>query len=99
MNLGTSNKNIEKAENDLNYIFPEDLRKFYLLSNGIECPPDWNIFSIYDSSNPRKTSGNNIVYENTKARWDYMSNDLISIGNNSNGNQFRLSGNPKIDLF
>jgi len=46
-------------------------------------------YSVFDNSNPRKTS-NHIVYENTKARWDYMDENLISIASGDTGNQLVL---------
>jgi len=44
---------------------------------------------VFDISNPRKTS-NHIVYENTKARWEHMHEDLISIAAGDTGNQLVL---------
>jgi len=44
---------------------------------------------VFDIANPRKTS-NHIVYENTKARWEYMHEDLISIAAGDTGNQLVL---------
>ena len=89
LNLGTANQNIEEAERQLAVKFPEDLRAIYSISNGLELPPDWTLYSVFDPTNPRKSS-NHIVYENTKGRWSYMAADFTCIADNSTGNQLVL---------
>jgi hypothetical protein len=89
INLGASDAVIREAEQKLGVIFPETLCNFYRLSNGMEVPPDWQVYSVFDPSNPRK-SANHIVYENTTGRWSYMPQDLICLAGNGTGNQLVL---------
>jgi wobble nucleotide-excising tRNase len=89
MKLGTESNNIDAAESQLKVAFPDTLKDIWLVSNGLELPDDWRLYPVFDSSNPRKTA-NHIVYENTKARWDYMSNDLVSIAEDGSGNHLVL---------
>ena len=89
MKLGTESNNIDAAERQLNVAFPRTLKDIWLVSNGLELPDNWRLYPVFDSSNPRKTA-NHIVYENTKARWDYMSDDLVSIAQDDYGNHLAL---------
>ena len=89
MKLGTESKNIVLAERQLEITFPDTLKDIWLVSNGLELPDDWRLYPVFDSANPRKTA-NHIVYENTKARWDYMSPELISIAEDGSGNHLVL---------
>jgi hypothetical protein len=89
LQLGTSDDCIAAAETKLGVVFPNTLREFYRLSNGIEIPPDWRVYSVFNPSNPRK-SAINIVHENTTERWSYMSSELICLAGNGTGNQLVL---------
>ncbi|CAI8954808.1 putative glucan synthasis protein [Brevibacillus sp. IT-7CA2] len=102
--LGVSEEMIKAAAEELGVEFPEQLKEIWKVSNGLELPGGWLFHPVFDISNPRKTS-NHIVYENTKARWEYMHDDLISIAAGDTGNQLVLqitsSGllNPDVYLW
>ncbi|MHB1455953.1 MAG: SMI1/KNR4 family protein [Armatimonadota bacterium] len=94
INLGASIDAIKTAEQELGIEFPGTLKEIWLTKNGgLEIPPDWEIYPVFDPLNPRKTA-NSIVYENTpgKGRWgfDVMPADLIAIGANGTGNHLVL---------
>ena len=89
LNLGTSSPSIEEAEKQLSVTFPEGMRAALAISNGLEIPPDWSFYPVFDHANPRKTASH-IVYENTKGRWSYMAADFICIAGNGTGNQLVL---------
>src|SRR5947209_5103494 len=88
-NLGTNDICITEAATKLGVSFPDALQEFYTLSNGIEIPPDWQVYPVFDASNPRK-SANHIVYENTAGRWSYMPQEFICLAGNGTGNQLVL---------
>lgn len=94
LRLGTTDATIDEAESKLGVRFPETLREFYRLSNGIEIPPDWQVYAEFDADNPRK-SAIHIVYENTVGRWSDMADGMICVAGNGTGNQLVLkkSGN------
>ncbi|KGK85832.1 hypothetical protein DP73_18045 [Desulfosporosinus sp. HMP52] len=85
-NLGISIEQIGVAADAMGIKFQEQLTSIWQISNGIELPGGWLFYPVFDKSNPRKTS-NHIVYENTKGRWPYMSDEFISIAGNDTGNQ------------
>jgi hypothetical protein len=89
LELGTSSQNIEEAEKQLAVRFPEGMRAVLSISNGLEVPPDWIFYPVFDNANPRKTASH-IVHENTKGRWSYMATDLVSIAGDGTGNQLVL---------
>jgi cell wall assembly regulator SMI1 len=89
LNLGTSSQSIEEAEKQLSVKFPGGMRAALAISNGLEIPPDWIFYPVFDHANPRKTASH-IVYENTKGRWSYMAADFICIAGNGTGNQLVL---------
>ncbi|MCX6894200.1 MAG: SMI1/KNR4 family protein, partial [Verrucomicrobia bacterium] len=89
LKLGTSLQTIEEAEKQLSIKFPEPMREVMVVSNGLEIPPDWIFYPVFDQTNPRKTASH-IVYENTKGRWSYMAADFICIAGNGTGNQLVL---------
>jgi hypothetical protein len=88
-NLGTTNENIAKAEAKLKTKFPDGLKQIWQISNGLELVGGWRFFPVFDPKEPRKTC-NDIVYENTKARWSYMDENLIAIAGGDTGNQLVL---------
>ena len=87
--IGTSIESVKNAEVKLGVTFPEELVQIWIISNGLELPEGWQLFPVFDLTNPRKTS-NDIVYENTKGRWPTMDNNLISIAAGDTGNQLVL---------
>jgi hypothetical protein len=87
--LGAPPAAIEEASARLGVIFPPELEAVWLLCNGIELPSGWLLYPVFDRQNPRKTS-NDIVYENTKGRWDTMDSKLLAIAGNGTGNQLVL---------
>jgi len=94
INLGASIDAIKVAEQELGVEFPDILKEIWLTKNGgIEIPPDWEVYPIFDPDNSQKTS-NSIVYENTpgKGRWGFevMPADLIAIAANGTGNHLVL---------
>lgn len=89
LNLGVSEEMIQEAAAELGVEFPEQLKEIWKIANGLELPGGWVFHPVFDHSNPRKTS-NHIVYENTKGRWEYMHEDLISIAAGDTGNQLVL---------
>jgi hypothetical protein len=99
MNLGTTIEFIHNAEKQLGSTFPEKYKELLLLSNGIECPPDWEIYSVFDSTNPRKSSRNEIVSPNTNARWEYMDKNLLCIASNGFGNRLVVNMFESADII
>lgn len=95
LHLGTANENIEEAERQLSVKFPEAMRAVFAVSNGLEIPPDWIFYPVFDKSNPRKTASH-IVYENTKGRWSYMAADFVCIAGNGTGNQLVLKKEAEV---
>lgn len=89
LHLGANDTVISDAERKLGVAFPAALRDFYRLSNGIEIAPDWQVYAVFDPSNPRK-SANHIVHENSAGRWSYMPHDLVCLAGNGTGNQLVL---------
>lgn len=85
MNLEASVELISTAEQEMGLSFPGGLKQVWAISNGLELPGGWQLFPVFDPANARKTS-NHIFYENTRARWDYMAEDLITIANGDTGN-------------
>ncbi|WP_336785007.1 SMI1/KNR4 family protein [Paenibacillus sp. MMO-177] len=98
LNLGVTDEMIKAAAEELGVEFPEQLNEIWKVSNGLELPGGWRFYPVFDRSNPRKTS-NHIVYENTKARWDYMYEELISIASGDTGNQLVLKKSNSTLLF
>ena len=84
--LGIAPEEIAKAEAELQVKFPGFLREAWQSYNVIELRGGWFVFPIFDQRNPRKTASN-IVYENTKGRWEIMPDNLLAIANNGSGNQ------------
>lgn len=89
LNLRVCEEMIRTASEELEVEFPEQLKEIWKISNGLELPGGWSFHSIFNKSNPRKTS-NHIVYENTKGRWTYMHENLISIAASDTGNHLVL---------
>ena len=87
--LGATEGMIEAAEVQLGCRFPADLKAVWLVSNGLELPNGWKLYSVFNPQEPRKTY-ENVVEENTKYRWSYMDISLLSIGANDTGNHLVL---------
>jgi hypothetical protein len=92
INVGASDEIIEATENEMGVNFPEGLKEVWRRSNGLDLPGGWRLFPVFDNKEPRKTC-NHIGYENTKGRWSYMNQSLISIAGGDTGNQLVLKKN------
>lgn len=88
-NLGADDGTIEATEREMGLCFPDGLKAVWRVSNGLELPGGWQVFPVFDPSEPRKTS-NHIGYENTKGRWSYMNESLIAIAAGDTGNRLVL---------
>jgi hypothetical protein len=98
LSLGANDLAIHDAESKLGVTFPAALCDFYRVCNGIEMPPDWRVYAVFDPSNPRK-SANHIVHANTAGRWPYLPQDYICLAQNGTGNQLVLKkSGPTLDL-
>lgn len=93
INIGATDDIITEAEHEIGISFPDGLKEVWRKSNGLELPGGWRLYPVFDKKEPRKTS-NHIGYENTKGRWSYMDQSLISIARGDTGNQLVLK---KID--
>lgn len=89
MDLGTTEEAIAKAETEMGVSFPDGLKKVWLTSNGLELSGGWRLFPVFDPREPRKTCGH-IGNENTRERWSYMDESLVSIADGDTGNQLVL---------
>ena len=98
--LDVSEESIAVAENQMGVQFPEGLKAVWQVSNGLELPGGWQLYPVFDPSEPRKTC-NHIGYENTKGRWSYMDQSLVSIAHGVTGNQLVLlrEGNALSDTI
>jgi dipeptidyl aminopeptidase/acylaminoacyl peptidase len=79
----------------MGFLFPEGLKAVWRMSNGLDLPGGWRLFPVFDPAEPRKTC-NHIGYENTKGRWSYMDQSLISIAGGDTGNQLVLKRNDAV---
>lgn len=93
MNLGADPESIKAAETVLNCALPPLFKGILMVCNGFECPPDWRITGVWDKMNARRAT-DNLVYQNTDARWEIMPADLLAIADNGTGNRlvFRKEG-------
>ena len=92
INIGASEEIIAATEREMGVLFPEGLKSIWRKSNGLDLPGGWRLFPVFDQKEPRKTC-NHIGYENTKGRWSYMDQSLISIAGGDTGNQLVLKRN------
>lgn len=92
INIGASVEIIAATEREMGVLFPEGLKSIWRKSNGLDLPGGWRLFPVFDQKEPRKTC-NHIGYENTKGRWSYMDQSLISIAGGDTGNQLVLKRN------
>ena len=89
LNIGASEEIIVATERGMGVVFPEGLKSVWRKSNGLDLPGGWRLFPVFDQNEPRKTC-NHIGYENTKGRWPYMNQSMISIAGGDTGNQLVL---------
>ena len=89
INIGASEEIIAATEREMGVLFPEGLKSVWRKSNGLDLPGGWRLYPVFDQKEPRKTC-NHIGYENTKGRWPYMDQSLISIAGGDTGNQLVL---------
>ena len=87
--LGVNAEEIAEAEKLLQTKFPDQLKKIWQVSNGLELPGEWRLFPIFDKKNPKKSWGH-IVEENTNGRWEYCPKDLIAIASDGSGDNLVL---------
>ena len=87
--LGASDDIIVKAETEMSLRFPEGLKSVLRVSNGLDLPGGWRLLPVFDPGEPRKTCSH-IGYENSKGRWSYMSDSLVTIATGDTGNQLVL---------
>lgn len=92
IHIGASEEIIAATEREMGVLFPEGLKSIWSKSNGLDLPGGWRLFPVFDQKEPRKTC-NHIGYENTKGRWSYMDQSLISIAGGDTGNQLVLKRN------
>ena len=95
--LGAGDEIIQAAEKDMGLCFPEGLKMVWRLSNGLELPGGWRLFPVFDPKEPQKTC-NHVGYENTKGRWPYMDESLLSIAADDSGNQLVLKRDGTVCL-
>ncbi len=87
--LGASEDLICTAESALGVRFPDTLRQAWMTYNCNALRGGWQVFPIFDVRNPRKTASH-VVYENTKGKWEIMSDNLTAIADNGTGNRLVL---------
>ena len=87
--LGASDELILNAETEMSLRFPAGLKNVLRVSNGLDLPGGWRFLPVFDPAEPRKTCSH-IGYENSKGRWSYMSDSLVTIATGDTGNQLVL---------
>lgn len=92
--LGVDEFNIKEAEEKLGAVFPEQYKELFKLVNNAEIG-EWTLYPIKDHRNPKKT-WDDIVRQNTEVREEYMSKDLIAIGDDGSGDKLCLKVNNGI---
>lgn len=85
---GVDEFDIKKAEEKLDAVFPEQYKELFKLVNNAEIG-EWILYPIKDHRNPQKT-WDDIVRQNTEVREEYMSKDLIVIGDDGSGDKLCL---------
>jgi len=84
---------IREAAGRLDVRFPDPLVQVWSMANGFDLPGGWRFPPVFDAANPRKTC-NDIVYENTKGRWEWMPQELVIIACGETGNRLVLRKSP-----
>jgi len=87
--LNASQEAIDDAEKALGVRLPEDLKRIWLVCNGLEYPQDWRIYPVFDKRMPKKCWGH-IAEENRRSSFDYIQEDLLKIAGDSYGNHLVL---------
>lgn len=83
MKPGIGEEAIKEAEKQLGVTFPKQYKELFKIVNNPEIG-DWVLYPIKDTTNLNKT-WDDIVRQNGEVRVDYMSKDLIAIGDNGSG--------------
>ena len=89
LSLSASQEAIDEAEKALGIIFPDDLKRIWLICNGLEYPQDWRIYPVFDRSKAKKCWGH-IAEENRRCSYDHIQKDLLKIASDSYGNHLTL---------
>ncbi|MGP4107769.1 SMI1/KNR4 family protein [Virgibacillus sp. L01] len=92
--LGVYESDIKAAEDKLDAVFPEQYKELFKLVNNAEIG-EWILYPIKDQRNLTKT-WDDIVRQNTEVREEYMSKDLIAIGEDGSGDKLCLKVNDGI---
>jgi cell wall assembly regulator SMI1 len=92
--FGVDESDIKAAEDKLGAVFPELYKELFKLVNNAEIG-EWILYPIKDNRNPKKT-WDDIVKQNTEVREEYMSEDLIAIGDDGSGDKLCLKVNDGI---
>ncbi|UNL86985.1 SMI1/KNR4 family protein [Priestia koreensis] len=83
MKPGIGEAAIKEAEKQLGVTFPKQYKELFKVVNNPEIG-DWVLYPIKDPTNLKKT-WDDIVRQNGEVRVDYMSKDLIAIGDDGSG--------------
>ncbi|MGM0842769.1 MAG: SMI1/KNR4 family protein [Bacillota bacterium] len=86
--LGLDESDIKAVEDKLGAVFPELYKELFKLVNNAEIG-EWTLYPIKDNRNLKKT-WDDIVRQNTEVREEYMSEDLIAIGDDGSGDKLCL---------
>ncbi|MCA1062760.1 SMI1/KNR4 family protein [Rossellomorea sp. AcN35-11] len=92
--FGVDEFDIKEAEDKLGAVFPELYKELFKLVNNAEIG-EWTLYPIKDNRNLKKT-WDDIVRQNTKVREEYMSEDLIAIGDDGSGDRVCLKVDNEI---
>ncbi|WP_421385346.1 SMI1/KNR4 family protein [Bacillus salacetis] len=91
---GVDESAIKAAEDKLGAVFPEQYKELFKLVNNAEIG-EWILYPIKDNRNPRKT-WDDIVRQNNEVRDEFMSENLIAIGDDGSGDKLCLKVNEGI---
>lgn len=92
--LGVDESDIKAVEDKLGAVFPELYKELFKLVNNAEIG-EWTLYPIKDNRNLKKT-WDDIVRQNTEVREEYLSEDLIAIGDDGSGDKLCLKVNDGI---
>ncbi|RDW14993.1 SMI1/KNR4 family protein [Oceanobacillus chungangensis] len=92
--LGVDDSDIKAAEDKLDVVFPEQYKELFKLVNNADIG-EWILYPIKDHRNLKKT-WDDIVRQNTEVREEYMSKDLIAIGDDGSGDKLCFKVNDGI---
>ncbi|MGD6801360.1 SMI1/KNR4 family protein [Rossellomorea vietnamensis] len=92
--LGVDESDIKAVEDKLGAVFPELYKELFKLVNSAEIG-EWTLYPIKDNRNLKKT-WDDIVRQNTEVREEYLSEDLIAIGDDGSGDKLCLKVNDGI---